>query len=115
MKWVPFMPLELALAMFGILSLFSVLGGALYERRHELGLDTRKSPEQTEELARRDELRENHALVTEAYGQMRAGSNTPRLGRCSRSGSPHAATPSPTIIGCVNAFRIGTILAIRTG
>jgi hypothetical protein len=76
MKWVSFLPLELALAMFGILSMFSVLGGALYERRNELGLATRKSPERAEELARRAELRESHALVTEAYGQIRVGSHT---------------------------------------
>jgi hypothetical protein len=66
MKWVSLLPLELALAMFGILSIFSVLGGALYERRNELGIATRKSPERTEELARQAELRESHALVTEA-------------------------------------------------
>jgi hypothetical protein len=71
-----FLPLELALAMFGILSVFSALGGALYERRNELGLETRRSPEQTEELARQAEERESHARVTEAYGHMRAGSHT---------------------------------------
>jgi len=76
MKWVSFLPLELALAMFGVLSVFSVLSGALYERRHELGLETRRSPKRTEELARRAKLREIHALVAEAYGQMRAGSHT---------------------------------------
>jgi hypothetical protein len=76
MKWVSFLPLELALAMFGILSIFSALGGALYERRNELGIDVRRSPERTEELARREELREHHALVTDAYGQMRTGSHT---------------------------------------
>ena len=43
-RWVSFLPLELALAMFAILSVFSVLGGALYERRNELGLETRRSP-----------------------------------------------------------------------
>jgi hypothetical protein len=75
-KWLSFMPLELALAMFGILSIFSVLGGALYERRNELGIATRKSPERAEEQAREAELRRSHALVTEAYGQMRAGSHT---------------------------------------
>ena len=37
-------PLQLGIAMFVILSMFSVLGGALYERRHELGLETRRSP-----------------------------------------------------------------------
>jgi hypothetical protein len=31
--------------MFCILSIFSVLGGALYERRHELELETWVSPE----------------------------------------------------------------------
>jgi hypothetical protein len=76
MRWVSFLPLELALAMFGILSIFSVLGGALYERRNELGIETRRSPERAAELALRDERRESHALVTEAYGQMRAGSHT---------------------------------------
>jgi hypothetical protein len=76
MRWVSFLPLELALAMFGILSVFSVLGGALYERRNELGLETRRSPERTAELARRVEERENHTLVTGAYGLMRAGSHT---------------------------------------
>jgi len=75
-RWVSFLPLELALAMFGILSMFSVLGGALYERRNELGLETRRSPERTEELARREEQRQDHALVTEAYGHMRTGSHT---------------------------------------
>jgi membrane protein implicated in regulation of membrane protease activity len=76
LKWVSFLPLELALTMFGILSIFSVLGGALYERRNELGIETRRSPERTAELERREEERENHTLVTEAYGHMRAGSHT---------------------------------------
>lgn len=80
MRWVAFLPLELALAMFGILSMFSILGGALYERRNELGLETRRSPERTAELARRAEQREHHALVTEAYGHMRAGSHTKAWG-----------------------------------
>jgi hypothetical protein len=75
LKWVSMLPLELALAMFGILSIFSVLAGALYERRNELGLETRRSPERTAELAREAQRREHHALVTEAYGQMRAGSH----------------------------------------
>jgi hypothetical protein len=75
-RWVSFLPLELALAMFGVLSVFSVLGGALYERRNELGLETRRSPERAAELDRRAEERESHAQVTQAYAQMRAGSHT---------------------------------------
>jgi hypothetical protein len=66
LKWVSMLPLELALAMFGILSIFSVLAGALYERRNELGLETRRSPERTAELAREAQRREHHALVTSA-------------------------------------------------
>ena len=80
MRWVSFLPLEIALAMFGILSMFSVLAGALYERRNELGIETRRSPERTAELARRAEQREHHALVTEAYGHMRTGSHTKAWG-----------------------------------
>jgi hypothetical protein len=61
---VSFLPLELALAMFGVLSVFSVIGGALYERRNELGLETRRSPERTAELERRAEERDKSAAAT---------------------------------------------------
>jgi hypothetical protein len=60
------------LDMFAVLSVFSVLGGALYERRHEMGLDTYTSPEQDAERERKLELRKNEKVVTEAYGLMRA-------------------------------------------
>ena len=49
---------------------------ALYERRHELGLETWVSPERTEELQRQHDLRQSEKKVTEAYGQMRVGSHT---------------------------------------
>jgi hypothetical protein len=61
--------------MFCILSIFSVLGGALYERRHELGLEAWASPERTEDRKLARELRQSENTVTEAYGQMRAGSH----------------------------------------
>jgi len=61
--------------MFGILSMFSVLGGTLYERRDELGIETRRSPERTAERLRLEDLEESEARVTEAYGQMRVGSH----------------------------------------
>jgi hypothetical protein len=64
-----------ALEMFAVLSVFSVLGGALYERRHEMGLDTWVSPEKDAERDRKAELRENEKLVTEAYGLMRANAH----------------------------------------
>jgi membrane protein implicated in regulation of membrane protease activity len=76
LQWVSFLPLELAIAIFGILSTFSMLGGALYERRHELGIDTHRSPERSAELEHRAELRRSEAVVTEAYGLVRVGSHT---------------------------------------
>jgi len=75
-RWELWLPVQIAIYMFCILSIFSVLGGALYERRHELGLETWASPERTEELRRKQDLRESDKTVTEAYGQMRAGSHT---------------------------------------
>jgi hypothetical protein len=69
------LPIDVAIGMFAVLSVFSVLGGALYERRHELGLETWASPERTEELQRKHALRESENIVTEAYGLMRANSH----------------------------------------
>src|SRR5882672_6302415 len=75
-RWEPWLPVQIAIYMFCILSIFSVLGGALYERRHELGLETWASPERTEDLRRKEDLRASEKEITEAYGQMRAGSHT---------------------------------------
>jgi hypothetical protein len=61
--------------MFAVLSVFSFLGGALYERRHELNLETWASPERTEELRSKEETRRNDKHVLDAYGLMRAGSH----------------------------------------
>lgn len=69
------LPLSLAIGMFAILSIFSLLGGALYERRHRLGLETWHSPEQAAERGAQLRLRESEALVTEAYGQVRVGAH----------------------------------------
>src|ERR1700722_4287484 len=75
-RWELWFPLEIAIFMFCILSVFSVLGGALYERRHELELETYHSPERTEERLQGQQLRQDEHNLTEAYGQMRAGSHT---------------------------------------
>jgi hypothetical protein len=64
---------RLGIAMFAVLAVFSVLRGALYERRHELGLETWHSPEQMHEKAQRDETRLRTAAVMDAYGLARAG------------------------------------------
>jgi hypothetical protein len=75
-RWELWLPLQIAIFMFCILSVFSVLGGALYERRHELELETYHSPERTEERVRAQERRQSEHELTEAYGKMRAGSHT---------------------------------------
>jgi hypothetical protein len=69
------LPAEIGLGMFAVLSVFSFLGGALYERRHELNLETWVSPERTAALQTQQTLRENDQLVHEAYGLMRAGAH----------------------------------------
>jgi hypothetical protein len=68
-------PVEAATAMFAVLSIFSFLGGAIYERRHELGVETWASPERSEDLQKKDELRRSDNLVMRAYGLMRADSH----------------------------------------
>jgi hypothetical protein len=69
------LPGRVAIEMFAVLSLFSSLGGALYERRHELGLETWHSPERTADLERAAELKRSEAIVTEAYGLVRVGAH----------------------------------------
>jgi hypothetical protein len=65
--------IRIALGMFGILSVFSVLGGAIFERRDQLGIQTWTSPEQEAEKQRKQDHAENDKLIHEAYGLMRAG------------------------------------------
>jgi hypothetical protein len=67
------LPLDITVGMFATLSVFSTLGGALYERRHELGLEAWHSPERTAHRERELDLRESDRLVTEAYGLARVG------------------------------------------
>jgi hypothetical protein len=69
------LPLEVVIGMFAVLSVFSFLGGALYERRHELNIETWVSPERTAALEEQQTRRENDKHVHEAYGLMRAGSH----------------------------------------
>jgi hypothetical protein len=65
-------PLATAIGMFAVLSVFSFLGGCIYERRHELNLDTWVSPERSKALEDKTARREDEKLVLDAYGLMRA-------------------------------------------
>jgi hypothetical protein len=74
-KFDLWLPIAIALDMFAVLSVFSFLGGALYERRHELNLETWTSPEQIAERDSKKTVHENEKILFEAYGLMRAGAH----------------------------------------
>jgi hypothetical protein len=65
--------IQIALGMFGILSVFSMLGGALYERRDQLGIHAWVSPERDAEKQRKEDHARSERLVHEAYGLARVG------------------------------------------
>jgi hypothetical protein len=65
--------LQIGFLMFCVLSLFTVLGGALYERRHVLGLDPTHTPERKAERAERERSKERHKALDEVYGEARGG------------------------------------------
>jgi hypothetical protein len=68
-------PVAYSIGMFAILSVFSFLAGCVYERRHELNLETWVSPERTRALADKQAQREHDKVVLEAYGLMRANAH----------------------------------------
>jgi hypothetical protein len=60
-----------ALLEFGILTVFAVLGAAVFLRRIEIGFEPRLSPERAMERDDREHLRQLDEILTEAYGQAR--------------------------------------------
>lgn len=69
------LPINFALWMFAVLSVFSFLAGAIYERRDALGVATWASPERTADLKAKEQRREHESMVLEAYGSMRANNH----------------------------------------
>ncbi len=69
------LPIDLALWMFAVLSVFSFLGGAIYERRDALDVVTWASPERTADRMSNEQRREHEAMVLEAYGSMRSNNH----------------------------------------
>ncbi len=65
--------LYIALTMFLTLSIFSGLGGALYERRHELGLDLTHAPEKAAERIDRERDSLRARALDDVYFQARGG------------------------------------------
>lgn len=64
--------LQIAFALFAILAIFDVIGGALYERRSVLDLATVQSPEQLLEREERTRVRERSRLLDGLYVLARA-------------------------------------------
>jgi hypothetical protein len=75
-EWRPWFILQLLVGLFAILSVFSVLAGALYERRHELGLEAWHSPERKQQREYQEERRQSQRAVDAAYEQVRIGAHT---------------------------------------
>lgn len=65
--------LRLALVLFCVLSIFTMLGGALYERRHVLGLEPTHTPERKAERADRERSKERAKALDVIYGEARGG------------------------------------------
>jgi hypothetical protein len=72
-RWDAWRLVQTAVGLFALLSGFSLLAGAAYERRHRLGIDTWRSPEQDAEAKAVIERRESERVLAEAYGLARAG------------------------------------------
>ena len=65
--------LQVGFLLFCVLSIFTVLGGALYERRHVLGLEPTHTPERKAERAEQERAKERHKALDEVYGEARGG------------------------------------------
>jgi hypothetical protein len=74
-QWMPWMILRLIEPLFAILSIISMLGGAVYTRRHELGIEAWHSPERREERRLREDLKKNEQVVDLAFNQARLGAH----------------------------------------
>jgi hypothetical protein len=73
--WVPIFVVQVAVLMFGLLAIFSVLGGALYERRDHLGIEVWHSPERTAERREAETHRQDLKVLDTAHDQVRIGSH----------------------------------------
>jgi hypothetical protein len=69
------LPIDLAFGLFTVLSVFSFLSGAIYERRNELDVETWASPERSADLKDKEQRREHEAVLLDAYGAMRANNH----------------------------------------
>ncbi len=74
--WTSWLVLRLVVLLYAILSVMSLLAGALYERRDALGLEVWHSPERHAERSRLELLKSSQRIVDSAYAQVRLGAHT---------------------------------------
>lgn len=61
----------LVVVQWALLTVMSLIGGAVHENRQELGIDTRSQAERSAERDERDRLTERRRMLDEAYAQVR--------------------------------------------
>lgn len=66
---------QFALLLFGILSLFCLLGGIIYQQRHALGFDAWKAPERVEEREKAAHDRAVAREIDDVYSHWRSGAH----------------------------------------
>ena len=86
--------LRIALLMLLWLALFSVLGGAIHDRRLELGFEPEHSPERRERRDERERNRERDHFIDQVFAEYRAGARgnpwASIQARANQSGDPLA-------------------------
>ncbi len=70
--WVGPLAVKLAVVQFAVLSLSLLLGGVVYDRRDELGVDAWNTPEREHAKAAAEDDRQREKVIHEMYGLLRA-------------------------------------------
>jgi hypothetical protein len=108
-----------ALALL-LLCLYTLIGGAIFIRRLELGFEPRSSPERSAEKAEAEYARGRQAMMDEVYSVVKARDGARAGGVLQRwlaeSGEQHLHTDVPTILGQAMQFpeRRGLATVART-
>jgi len=74
MSWLPLF-LRLAVAMYAWLALFAVIGGVLFERRLDIGLEAAHSPERVDAKEATELNQQRNRLLDRIYAEWRGGSH----------------------------------------
>ena len=109
----------IAVLLFGTLSIFCLIGGALFEHREELGLEPRTSPERLQERAIEERLRQRERMLDATYEPVRVREYTRALVPLQRwleaASAADLATDAPAIIHRAAAWNDERALADVAG